>query len=114
MAMEPDELFATIIDELGDDPAVVAPGDEPGTGFGAGALKVNGKIFAMVAGSNGRLVLKLPRARVVELIGDGTGDPFDAGKGRPLKEWLTVLDDDPHRCVALAREALTFVRGTTR
>ena len=111
--MDPDELFATIIDELGDDPSVVAPGDESATGFGSGALKVNGKIFAMVAGSNGRLVLKLPRARVAELIAGGTGGPFDAGKGRPLKEWLTVLDDDPARCVALAREALAFVRGST-
>jgi hypothetical protein len=109
--VDPDELFATIIDELGDQPGVVAPGDELGTGFGSGAMKVNGKIFAMVAGSNGRLVVKLPRARVVELIDAGTGDPFDAGKGRPLKEWLTVLSDDPEECVALAREALTFVRG---
>ncbi len=109
--MDPDELFATIIDELGDDPAVVAPGDEPATGFGSGALKVNGKIFAMVASSNGRLVLKLPRARVAELVAAGTGDPFNAGKRWPLKEWVTVLDDDPTRCVALAREALAFVRG---
>ncbi len=93
--MDPDELFATIIDELGDDPAVVAPGDELATGFGSGTLKVNGKIFAMVASSNGRLVLKLPRARVAELVAAGTGDPFNAGKRWPLKEWVTVLDDDP-------------------
>jgi hypothetical protein len=109
--VDADELFATIIDELGDEPGVVAPGDEPGTGFGSGAVKVNGKIFAMIAGSNGRLVLKLPRARVGQLIEAGTGDPFDAGKGRPLKEWLTVLTDDVGECVGLAREALAFVRG---
>ncbi len=78
-----------------------------GRGFGSGALKVDGRIFAML--SQGRLVLRLPAPRVAELIGNGSGGVFDAGKGRPMKEWV-ALQDDPARCLALAEEALAFTR----
>ncbi len=78
-----------------------------GRGFGSGALKVDGRIFAML--SQGRLVLRLPAPRVAELIAIGRGGVFDAGKGRPMKEWVT-LQDDPALCLALAEEALTFTR----
>lgn len=37
-----------------------------------------------------------------------TGAPFDAAKGRPMKEWLSVEDAETWR--ALAGEALDFVR----
>ena len=30
-------------------------------------------------------------ARVAALIGEGTGEVFDANKGTPMKEWLVVL-----------------------
>ena len=38
----------------------------PSKGFGSNALKVNGKIFASL--SKGRLLLKLPEARVDALV----------------------------------------------
>jgi hypothetical protein len=47
---------------------------------------------------------------VTALIDDGVGSPFDAGKGTPMKEWLTVMRDDEGTWQALAREALSFVR----
>lgn len=57
-----------------------------------------------------RLVVKLPRARVEELIASGEGAPFDAGKGHPMKEWLTVaVDASDTKWRSLAREALAFV-----
>jgi TfoX/Sxy family transcriptional regulator of competence genes len=64
--------------------------------------------------SRDRLVLKLPRARVDELVADGVAVPFDAGKGRPMKEW-TAFEDAPSRAkaVALGREALDFVAGSS-
>ena len=58
-----------------------------GKGFGANALKVQGKIFAMISSKN-VLVLKLPKARVNQMVQDGLGDYFDPGHGRKMKEWL--------------------------
>jgi hypothetical protein len=103
------ERFAALVDALVDEPGVTAPGAPGGRGFGSGALKVNGSIFAMI--SRDRLVVKLPRDRVGALISDGAGGPFDAGKGTPMKEWLTVTADHAME-LALAREALAFVGGS--
>jgi TfoX/Sxy family transcriptional regulator of competence genes len=88
------------------------PGVGEGTGrrgFGSDALVVDGHIFAMLSG--GRLVLKLPRDRVAELVGSGEGSPFDAGKGKPMKEWVVVGELPDRRWRELAEEALTFVGG---
>ncbi len=54
-----------------------------------------------------RFVVKLPRERVAALIASGEGGPFDGSRGRPMKEWLTVLDDDAWE--RLAEESLRFV-----
>ncbi|MCW2672884.1 MAG: hypothetical protein JWP14_1473 [Frankiales bacterium] len=77
---------------------------EGGRAFGSDALKVAGSIFAM---DRDGLVLKLPAVRVAELIANGTGTPFDAGKGKPLKEWVRVAD--PAYWEGLAEEAYHFV-----
>jgi TfoX N-terminal domain len=74
-------------------------------GFGNGALCVNDRIFAMV--SRDRLVVKLPARRVQDLIAAGQGEPFDAGKSRPMKEWLVLGPDAGW--LALGHEALDFV-----
>jgi TfoX/Sxy family transcriptional regulator of competence genes len=85
----------------------VAPSEK--RGFGSSALTVDGHIFAMLA--RDRLVVKLPKARVDALLAAGWGERFDANRGRPMKEWLSIdpryEDDWP----ALAQEALSFVRG---
>jgi hypothetical protein len=76
-------------------------------GFGSDSLCVNGKIFA-IPSSDG-LVLKLPRARVAQLIASGDGTPFDGGKGRPMKEWVVLGSAAEDRWLDLAMEALSFV-----
>lgn len=81
-------------------------------GFGSSALQVSGRIFAMLR--NDRLVLRLPPARVAELLAAGEGVAFDAGKGRPLKEWVAVGEDSEAQWLSLAEEALTFVAGLGR
>jgi hypothetical protein len=78
-----------------------------GKGFGSTALKVHGKIFAMLS-SRGQFVVKLPRDRVGELVRLGRGDFFDSGKGKSMKEWI-ALGGASTAWVELAREALRFV-----
>lgn len=105
--MLPEERFNALVDEFRARPGVSVPGEPGRRGFGSSALKVNGSIFAMLSG--GRLIVKLPHDRVDTLIGSGAGTPFDAGKGRAMKEWLAVTADDEESWLALAREALDFV-----
>jgi len=42
------------------------------------------------------------------LIAQGIGGPFDAGKGKPMKEWVVVSIDDEHTWFALAEESRTL------
>ena len=78
-------------------------------GFGSGALKVNGKIFAMMTPA-AAFVVKIPKARVDELVNQGVGERFEPGPGRIMKEWLG-LDRHAERWAELAKEAYRFVKG---
>ncbi|MEJ7762689.1 MAG: TfoX/Sxy family protein [Thermomicrobiales bacterium] len=104
----PADAFAAMIAAIGDQPGVTPP-DPTGAGkrFGADALKVNDKIFAMLVGD--RLVVKLPRQRVDDLIARGHGERFASGQGRPMKEWFSVGPSAMPDSLDLAREALAFV-----
>jgi hypothetical protein len=94
-------MFALVVSAFADDREVIPPGSTKG--FGSGALKVNGKIFAMMS-SKGHFVVKLSKQRVNALIAAGSGTRFDPGHGRLMKEWLVVTAD--HKSwVPLAREA---------
>lgn len=81
-----------------------------GPGFGSGALKVGGKIFAMRS-SKGAFVVKLPRPRVDELVAAGLGARFDPGKGKLMKEWFVPDGGTKAALIALAGEALAYVSG---
>jgi len=70
-------------------------------------LVEHGSIFALPV--RGHLVVRLPANRVAALIGDGSGEAFDANTGTPMKEWPVVLRDDPDMWLDLAGEALEFV-----
>jgi hypothetical protein len=102
------ELFEALCAEYAGVTGISVPPTEPGRqgGFGSQALKINNRIFAMLVG--GRLVVKLPRARVAELIETGHGQPFDGGKGKPMKEWVALTGDEAE-CRGLVIEAQTFV-----
>ena len=110
--VEPQERFAALVEELAGEPGVAPPDAAGGRRFGSAALKVDGSIFAML--HDGRLVVKLPRPRVEALLADGTGGPFGAGRGRPMREWVTVLSGDDRTWSTLAREALAFVSARAR
>jgi TfoX/Sxy family transcriptional regulator of competence genes len=99
---EVEPRFAPVVEAFADDPDVSA-----GTMMASFGLKVRGRIFAMVA--RGRLVVKLPKARVDELVAAGAGERFDPGHGRVMKEWIAMGTDEGW--VELAREAHRFVRA---
>src|SRR4051812_8860447 len=101
----PEERYSALTDELIDR---IDTGP-PSKGFGSGALKVGGRIFAMLAG--GRLVVKLPRRRVDALVAAGGGERFDPGHGRVMKEWLSLAPGAEDDWLDLATEALAFVGG---
>ena len=108
MDLDPDERFEALVRQFSDVAGVTPPDDdEGGQGFGSHALRVHNKIFAMLV--RGRLVVKLPKARVDALVSAGDGDRFDANKGTPMKEWLSLGPASPLDWSALAHEALQFV-----
>jgi hypothetical protein len=104
-AFRADPALAPVID------AYEKQAGEPGRKFGSNALKVSGKLFALF--TQGTLVVKLPKDRVVALVDAGTGEAFDPGHGRVMKEWLTVTSGKAS-WIELATEAHGFVRGPKR
>ena len=103
---EPPTAFTKVIQAFAGD-ARVTCGE--GRGFGSRALKLDGKLFALIS-SKGKFVVKLPRDRVAELVQRGQGEYFDPGHGRLMKEWL-ALDGLHSTWIALASEARRFVAG---
>lgn len=83
-------------------------GVEEGTLMGGRVLRAHGEFFAMPEHRGGGLVLKLPAARVSELIGEGAGEPF-APAGKVFKEWVHIPEVDPARWTLLMDEARQFV-----
>jgi hypothetical protein len=104
-----EEGFAVVVAALGDAPGVAKPEAPTASAprFGSSALRVHGRIFAMI--SRGRLVLKLPATRVAELICAGEGEPYDAGKGQSMKESVALLPVRRDQWLQLATGALEFV-----
>ena len=81
-----------------------------GGGFGRSAVRFQNKIFVMLV--RGRLVLKLPADRVDDLIAAGHGVRFDANKGTPMREWLSLDPESGLPWPPLAREALDYARSS--
>ena len=106
---DPKEQFEELVAGFADEPGVGLPGAGAPRRFGSDALTVDGSIFAMLM--RGELVVKVPRQRVAELIRQGTGRPFDSGKGTPMKEWVSLPESAGETWVELAEEAYTFVRS---
>jgi hypothetical protein len=104
------ERFKDLVDALVGTEGVTPP--RGGNGFGRSALRFQGKIFAMHV--RGALVLKLPADRVEALVRAGEGVPFDANKGTPMREWLSLDPRSALPWLPLASEALDFARAAGR
>lgn len=104
--MTPEARYAALVAEFADRQRVSHVSE--GKGFGSsGQLKVGGKIFAMLV--RGALVLKLPRDRVDQLVASRQGEHFDAGKGKPMREWFVLSPTSKQPWARLAKEAMEFV-----
>jgi TfoX/Sxy family transcriptional regulator of competence genes len=89
--------YRDVVAELRADPAV-----SEGRMMGMPALKVGRKMFGGLY--RDRLVVRIGRERVAELVEAGRAEPFDpSGLGRPMKDWA-VLRPAPD-WLALAEEA---------
>lgn len=111
-----EDRFGDLVAAFAEMPGVTTPTATVGgrRQFGSTALRVEGRIFAMTVNRGTELVFKLPRGRVEELIASGVGAPFDANRGKPMREWVRVDVSQDVNCVSLAAEALAFVRGFSR
>lgn len=108
--LPPEVRFAILVEELLNYPSVTPPADETQSKktFGSSALKVHNKIFAMLV--RGKLVLKLPKARVDALVVSGDGEYYDPRHdGRLMKEWIVMETASEQEWLSLAREAMAFV-----
>jgi hypothetical protein len=102
--VKPDELFWQLAAELqSEDPRIVE-----GTIMNERCLRIGKEFLALVDYKGSGLVVKLPSARVAELIESGIGQPF-APAGRVFKERLSVPKAGRRRWRALLREGIAFV-----
>ncbi|MCC2685492.1 MAG: hypothetical protein K0R75_2391 [Paenibacillaceae bacterium] len=105
-----EEVYGEIVRQLSGDPRVSTVLDPTKKRFGSsGELKYDGKMFAFH--SRGRLIVKLPKPQVDNLIASGQGEPCVMGQGRVMREWVVVgsqlLDEWP----SLAAQSKEFVSG---
>ena len=105
MAATDAAMFWELIEELQrEDPRV-----EEGTIMGGRCARVGGEFLGLVDFKGSGLVVKLPKARVQELIDQGVGRPF-APAGRVFREWVSIPKPDRRLWRALLREGIAFVR----
>jgi hypothetical protein len=74
-------------------------------------LHVGKEFLALIDYEGSGLVVKLPKARVGELVEAGVGRPFGPA-GRVFKEWLSVPKPDRRRLLRLLREGVAFATRT--
>jgi hypothetical protein len=103
-----EECSATIVKALGSLPDVTQWEKKR---FGSAGLSISGKIFAMRV--HGKLVIKLPKARVDVLIERRVGERFVLGQKR-MKEWVVLEPISKEHWLSLSREAMEFVASLER
>ncbi|HEV2527100.1 MAG TPA: hypothetical protein VGT61_01415 [Thermomicrobiales bacterium] len=111
--MDSKTLFADVVSTMlteTNGPGHVEPPVPGARGFGAEAIRVDGKIFSMLC--VGKLVVKLPQDWVEAMVASGAGAPFRLGRSRTMRGWVMV-DVDGGEWVELSREARTWVASLT-
>ena len=78
-------------------------------GRGAQGIKYRNKMFIMFY--KGDLVVKLAPDRIIELINENIGEPFDPGTGKPMKDRLLVRFSKKDRWINISEESKKYVMG---
>ena len=81
---------------------------DEGTIMGGPCVRARGEFVGMPHHKGPGLVVKLPRARVDDLIAGGDGASF-APAGKVFKEWVAIPKRDRRRWRSLLREGIAFV-----
>jgi hypothetical protein len=89
------------------------PHVDEGRMFRTRGLRYRGKFFAALSRDD-QLLVKLPEARVTELITTGVSLPFDANKGTPMREWTLVPLASVDHWNGIAEEAFAFAESLSR
>ena len=80
-----------------------------GRRLGAQAIRHEGRVIATL--TDGRLTVKLPRARVDELVSAGAGVYFDRVR---MREWFVLSHSATLPWLDLAKEALAHAQASGR
>jgi uncharacterized protein (TIGR02453 family) len=97
--MTGEKVFWDLVEPMYADPAV-----RRSTMMGLPCVRLDGRFFASLDRRTGALLVKLPAARIGELIADGVGEPF-APAGRVFREWVAIAKPDRERWQRLLTEA---------
>lgn len=101
--IEPDALLVGLAADLAD-PEVELDGPRR---YSSPALRVRGRAFAYA--DRGRLALRLPHARIAELVAAGIAEPRRAADGRASKDVAMIAAEAQAALVDLSRESMHFV-----
>lgn len=96
-------LFWDLADEM-----IAAGAAHEGTMMGTRCLRVDGEFLAMVFHKTAQLIVKLPEARVSELVYSNAGHEF-APAGRKFREWVAVDERNRDMWQSLLEEGREFV-----
>ena len=103
-----DHVARDLYDELTDD-LLYDPAIGRATMMGYPCVRLAGEFLASYDDKVGRLVVKLPRERVAELVERGHGDPF-APADRVFQEWVAIPTVDRTLWQTVLAEAVDFAR----
>jgi len=97
-----EQLFWALADDL-----LKRPGVTRSTMMGYPCLRCDGAFVACVESKTGRLVVKLPSDRVLELVSSGRAVPF-APNGKAFREWAAFPAPIRKQWAAILDEARRF------
>ena len=97
-------LYDELTDDLLYDPAIGRA-----TMMGYPCVRLAGRFLASYDDKTECLLVKLPRERVTELVGNGSGEPF-APAGKVFREWVSIPAADKSLWETVLAEAVDFAR----